>query len=155
MNKLCPSCEKLLEYKCFSKHSKKKDGLQVYCKKCMKDKNAFYYKNGYNKKQNEHNRKNRDKIKKLIQKVKSDNPCPCGESDFTCLDFHHLFDNKEKAISAMMSNTFGLSNVIDEIEKCCVLCSNCHRKLHGGSDLPFDIGILKCLKVRPIIDLKS
>lgn len=148
MKKLCPKCKELFEHECFSKHSKRKDGLQVHCKKCMRDKNALHYKNGYKTKQNECNRKNRGKIRKLIHQVKTDNPCPCGESALVCLDFHHLTNDKDVLVSTMLANTFGIHRVIDEIEKCCVLCSNCHRKLHGGFKLSFDPKVLKCLKLK-------
>jgi hypothetical protein len=48
----------------------------------------------------------------------------CGVNDFRVLDFHHLRD-KEGSISS--GRFWGLGRILKEIEKCSVLCSNCHR----------------------------
>lgn len=49
-------------------------------------------------------------------------------NDIACLDFHHLKD-KEFNISNEIRN-LSIENLKKEINKCVVLCSNCHRKLH-------------------------
>lgn len=56
----------------------------------------------------------------------------CGESNSTCLDFHHR-NPQEKAICIGSSITSGYSieRIKKEILKCDVLCANCHRKLHA------------------------
>ena len=53
----------------------------------------------------------------------------CSESDYICLDFHHIGD-KENDVSRMVSNGCSIKNIENEINKCIVLCSNCHRKEH-------------------------
>ena len=53
----------------------------------------------------------------------------CKESDIATLDFHHDDEStKEYSISNM--NSCSRKKVIQEISKCTILCSNCHRKLH-------------------------
>lgn len=52
----------------------------------------------------------------------------CGEKDVACLDFHHLRD-KEFNIANEIKN-LSIDNLKKEIDKCIVLCANCHRKLH-------------------------
>src|SRR4029077_8835136 len=52
----------------------------------------------------------------------------CGESDEVCLDFHHIC-NKLFDI-ALQYRSKGIDQVNKEIDKCVVLCSNCHRKFH-------------------------
>ncbi len=32
-----------------------------------------------------------------------------------------------------MTRSTGLFNILEEVEKCVVLCSNCHRKMHAES----------------------
>jgi hypothetical protein len=55
----------------------------------------------------------------------------CGENHPATLDFHHRNPKyKEGNLAAVMSHNLSLENIIAEIEKCDVLCSNCHRKLH-------------------------
>lgn len=55
----------------------------------------------------------------------------CGESHPATLDFHHT-DPTEKESSIAKAVRYGWSKhrIMKEIEKCIVLCSNCHRKLH-------------------------
>jgi hypothetical protein len=56
----------------------------------------------------------------------------CPEKTGVCLDFHHINPNlKEDRISQLIVQN-GRKKTFDEIEKCIVICSNCHRKLHAG-----------------------
>ena len=57
----------------------------------------------------------------------------CGESEPCCLDFHHR-DPAEKtgSVALMCRSGHSLDRIFAEIEKCAVLCANCHRKLHAG-----------------------
>lgn len=55
----------------------------------------------------------------------------CGETHPGVLDFHHRNpDEKELTIGHAVVSEVALSRVKKEIEKCDVLCSNCHRKHH-------------------------
>jgi hypothetical protein len=57
----------------------------------------------------------------------------CKESHFSCLDYHHTHDNKIDSISKMTKTSkYSLDDVKKEINKCIVICTNCHRKLHNG-----------------------
>lgn len=54
------------------------------------------------------------------------NPSPCGETNPVKLTFDHLHD-KINTISDMATrNVSSLKNLKLEIDKCQVLCSNCH-----------------------------
>lgn len=57
----------------------------------------------------------------------------CGEKERVCLDFHHL-DPKTKlsSVSKLLNDHRSRKRILEEVQKCTVLCSNCHRKLHGG-----------------------
>ena len=51
----------------------------------------------------------------------------------SALQFHHVFgDEKKEMISRMMSQKTSASDFAKEIDKCCLLCSNCHDAYHGG-----------------------
>lgn len=54
----------------------------------------------------------------------------CGESDKACLDFHHLGD-KTRSISQLIHRGCATAALQIEIDKCEVLCANCHQKQHG------------------------
>ena len=54
----------------------------------------------------------------------------CGESDNACLDWHHVDPSqKEHEVSFLLCNR-SREAILEEIDKCICLCSNCHRKLH-------------------------
>lgn len=60
----------------------------------------------------------------------------CGESHPATLDFHHRdASQKVSSIRTMITNGYSRERVLAEIEKCDVLCSNCHRKIHWGRGL--------------------
>ena len=63
--------------------------------------------------------------------MKSEKGClACKENDPCCLDFHHLED-KNFSIGYAIAERFKWEKIENEIKKCVVLCSNCHRKLHA------------------------
>ena len=74
----------------------------------------------------------RKEIKAFINDYKSDLKCErCPEDHIGCLEFHHE-DPKEKeiCISEIYRTGWGQERILEEIEKCIVVCANCHRKLH-------------------------
>jgi 5-methylcytosine-specific restriction endonuclease McrA len=110
---------------------KVKQGNKFKCKSCNKEYQQKWYQE--NKKlQSQKVSINRNKNKKLnrdyIFEFLKNNPCKmCGESDILVLEFDHLH-NKKYNISEMLANGNCLEAVKKEIEKCQVLCANCHRR---------------------------
>lgn len=76
----------------------------------------------------------RQKLKAWFREYTKDFSClKCGESDNSCLDFHHLDpDVKEEPVSHLLRSNRSTKVIIAEINKCIVLCANCHRKFHAG-----------------------
>ncbi|MAH42153.1 hypothetical protein CL614_00255 [archaeon] len=59
----------------------------------------------------------------------------CGENHPACLDYHHIdTKNKKFEIGELAWGRYSKKVVLEELEKCKVLCSNCHRKLHWGDN---------------------
>jgi len=57
----------------------------------------------------------------------AEHPCiDCGETDPVVLEFDHLRD-KSFAIGAKLAQ-FAWQTILDEIQKCEVVCANCHRR---------------------------
>jgi hypothetical protein len=83
----------------------------------------------------ERNTYQRNKLKKIslwLMEYKSHLKCElCPESHPATLDFHHK-NPKEKDvnIARLVSDRKSIDYIKSEIDKCRVLCSNCHRKLH-------------------------
>jgi hypothetical protein len=76
----------------------------------------------------------RAKIKKILQtkmlEYLHDKSCQfCGENDPRVLDFDHI-DPKQKSIGIARAITNGIDwdRILKEIQKCRILCANCHRK---------------------------
>lgn len=67
-----------------------------------------------------------------LKEYKSTLSCEtCGEDHPACLDFHHRDPNeKEIPMAKAVASGWGRERILKEIEKCAILCSNCHRKLH-------------------------
>jgi hypothetical protein len=63
----------------------------------------------------------------LLLEYFADHPCTdCGESDPVVLEFDHLRD-KSFSIGAKLA-TYAWDDILEEIEKCDVVCANCHRR---------------------------
>jgi hypothetical protein len=71
-------------------------------------------------------------IRKIFTTVIDKGSCAvCGESNPACLDYHHK-NPEEKLFPICTAYNHSVKEVLAEIEKCEVLCANCHRKLHAG-----------------------
>lgn len=74
----------------------------------------------------------RDKCK--LAKVKLESGCMnCGYDEHpSALEFHHRNPKEKKfTVSKKLSKSMSDSETIAEIEKCVVLCSNCHREIEN------------------------
>jgi transcription elongation factor Elf1 len=71
-------------------------------------------------------------IRDWFSDYKSNLECTkCGESHPACLTFHHTGDEeKTDDVSAMVGRGYAIERIQEEIDKCIVLCANCHNKLH-------------------------
>lgn len=72
-------------------------------------------------------------IAEWLRQYKTGSGCvACGETHPACLDFHHIDGkaDKEDNISTLQLRGWSKERLLTEIEKCVVMCSNCHRKLH-------------------------
>ena len=114
--KVCTKCGKELSIEEFNWRSKAAGTRRSECKYC----HSTYMKAQYQKK------------KDIVQQMKSEQSCAkCGETRGYTLDYHHLDPSiKEESIARMTSNNYRLDAVMEEIKKCVVLCSNCHREFH-------------------------
>jgi hypothetical protein len=69
---------------------------------------------------------------KFVEKIKQ-KPCSRCKKKFppVCMDLHHIDPSTKKdTISYLMKSTQNINLLIEEVKKCQLLCSNCHRILH-------------------------
>ena len=75
----------------------------------------------------------RNMLRKKITEYKLLHPCKCGEGHPACLDFHHVRGKKSFHISTAYNNGYAWERIILEIQKCEVICRNCHAKHHWSN----------------------
>lgn len=136
----CSKCEKETEDRAFSTYRDRK-GIKRragVCKACR----GQYALDNFEKLQKwrkEYNIANRSKSAERSARVRAENkayidsvkanPCmDCGKSfPPVCMDFDHVNGDKIQSISSMCSSCYKLDLIKEEIAKCELVCSNCHR----------------------------
>lgn len=108
------------------------------CKDCrgLNVKKKFSYYQKWRRAYNKRNRTvkalrdaaRRSACKTYVDKIKAKTPCAdCGERfPAICMDFDHL-KGKNKSVSGLVSGAYRLELIKEEIAKCEIVCSNCHR----------------------------
>lgn len=128
-NRIMKKCNQCGDQKPFSEFNKKGNGYQHNCRKCQRE----WYKNYYTNSPTEKERlfaKNKElKIfnRKMVQELK-EIPCmDCGVSyPYYVMDFDHRDPNTKNREVALML-TWSTATLLQEIEKCDIVCANCHR----------------------------
>ena len=129
--KICSKCGRELPLDNFSWKYKEKNIRQSRCKDCQSKIDREYYLSNLNRRQSIRERAKRDKAicRNYIKEYKENHCCEkCGENRYYLLDFHHIDNNKEKNLSQVQ--TWGIKRIQKEINKCAILCANCHRDFH-------------------------
>lgn len=113
------------------------------CSKChiLKPVNEFYIRNtkhsfklGLCKKcKNQNDSDKRKQFKQSCVEYKGGKCFICSYNKFPgALDFHHLDPlKKDFAIGTYRAQIFTIK-IKNELDKCILLCANCHREFHGG-----------------------
>jgi len=110
--------EKIKEYKIkYKKNNREK--IREYERRRYKKRGYLNYHKGYYQR------------RKYIQDYKLSKGCViCGYNKCAeALDFHHPNNNRIFKVSNVHNKKF--EKIKKEIDKCIVLCSNCHRELHA------------------------
>ena len=73
------------------------------------------------------------KIKQKIVELMGGECSLCGyKKCITALEFHHKNKGKDFNIGELIKNS-SEQNVLKEVQRCILVCANCHRELHHGS----------------------
>ena len=131
----CDHCKEVKDIEEFNWKYKALGIRHSTCRECMKWFVRRYFKGSAH---DEHlkNVKERKKAARVVAReyvwdYLATHPCiQCGESDPRVLEFHHRKDEqKEKDIARMVGDGLSTARIQAEIDKCDVLCGNCHKKL--------------------------
>ena len=118
----CPDCKRNRSLTFFSSSASTKytDNPIYTRRRCVDCHNKYISKNKY-------------ATKKRLNAYKKEKKCVrCGFNDPRALHFHHLDPkNKKKAISNLVSMNYNWETILKEVEKCEVLCANCHAITHS------------------------
>ena len=78
-------------------------------------------------------RNRRRKLKEMAIEYKGGCCQECGyDKAKTALEFHHLDPNKKDFGIAAKGHTRSWEKIKIELDKCIMVCSNCHREIHEG-----------------------
>jgi hypothetical protein len=129
--KECTKCKLDKPVEAFSWRNKGKEKRHPTCKECHKRIwDHPRYQNNKTKWREKANRR-RDAIKAVVAKYLEDKSCiDCGFHHPAALEFDHVRGKKLAAVSVLVAHACGLKKIMDEIAKCEVRCSNCHRIRH-------------------------
>lgn len=128
--KTCCKCQLSLPLDSFKMNKSKSDGLQSQCIACQQAYRKAHYE-ANKPKYKAKARARREEFLSWWRGFKSHLTCStCGEDHPAVLDFHHPDPSeKEGNVAALVANE-NKQKLLEEVAKCIVLCSNCHRKLH-------------------------
>lgn len=128
---ICNECSQDKDESELCKNKSKECGYNPICKVCQRKKSKAHY--AANRTYYIQKAKIRcNDLRQWINEYKSSLKCEiCGECHPACIDFHHKDSSKKDfEISKAVAKGFTKERVLEEIEKCQILCANCHRKLH-------------------------
>ena len=115
MNRKCKDCGNVLPIKEFASAGTI-NGVDYFRHKCV---------SCYSKSKSARKVVIRDQYYQLKKTLKCIN---CGNNDFRVLEFDHLDPNqKDFSVGEGLKLGYSFDRILNEIEKCQVLCANCHR----------------------------
>lgn len=134
--KVCRICQQPKPNEEYNRNSESKDGLHLYCRACTRlRQNSDYKKRTLEQRIAANTRKKKYQIELrewIAAEVKKDGCCICGEPDPVCLDFHHVVQEEKTDWVYRLISLNSRRKLEVELQKCAVVCSNCHRKIHAG-----------------------
>ncbi len=132
--KTCTHCNTEQPTENFSWKDKANGRRSAICKSCHSIKRKRYY---LDNRKTERSRivARKAEIKEWYREYKSTLSCVrCGQDHPATLQFHHPdSDDKEFEVSRAVTDGHSIESILSEINKCEVLCANCHSIEHWDS----------------------
>lgn len=123
--KICSKCD---EEKLLTEFTR--NGDHRWCKSCVRGYDNIRHKEIAVKRRAQKNAR-QEHIKEWYRDYKSSVYCNrCGVDHPAVIEFHHTAGDKIDCVSNMVVRGFAIKRILEEIQKCEVLCSNCHKYEH-------------------------
>jgi hypothetical protein len=124
--KQCPECQSALNRKRYSSDPKYQEKAASYYTKLSPEKKAAHW-NVFK----ERSQKKYREDKAVVDGYLMGHSCvKCGESNIRVLDFHHRDKGGKIFTVASEIGKRPIEEIFSEVEKCDVLCANCHKATH-------------------------
>jgi len=116
-NKVCPCCKTLKSYNQYYFQSGKYPRQGSWCKECMNKQVTLRQR----------------KYKQQALDYKGSKCQICGYNTYQgALEFHHIDPNQKDFEMSKFSRNSLTNEAKIELDKCVLLCANCHREVHAG-----------------------
>lgn len=123
MNLVCETCNKSFEY-----HRHRKN-----CLECTPKRRSAKDSDERRKRNSEKVKKRRNKLKDLSIEYKGGKCMICGYSKCKgALEFHHLDPSEKDFGISSNGNIRSWEAIKHELDKCIMVCANCHREIHAN-----------------------
>jgi hypothetical protein len=127
----CRGCQKVKPLSDFNKNKTCSKGRTRTCKECASSKRSSWYNANRRRRQEAANKRNQER-KRLVVEHFGDKCADCGVTYPQCVyEFHHL-DPNEKDVNPSKALGWSEDRMWRELDKCIMLCSNCHKIRHFG-----------------------
>jgi len=126
-------CKDFLSVLEFSYKVRERGLLQSYCKACQSRRSQQHYQlnaAAYKRRVAGNNIRLRINTRRRLREYLSLQRCvDCGLQDIATLEFDHRQSSQKTAdISFMVQRAFAWRTIMQELDKCDVVCANCHRR---------------------------
>ncbi len=131
--KRCTGCGEVKSFELFSFAKRTENRLHSRCKVCMTTAWKVWYAVPENRARHiKHNGGTSkvliDRNRRFITEYLERQPCvDCGTIDIRVLEFDHVRGDKAATISELWTGGHSIARIQSEIDKCEVVCANCHR----------------------------
>ena len=130
--KICTKCKQELPIENFRWKNKTEGRRHSQCRDCQKAQEKIHYRESLERRQNvlATAQSQKDRNISIVEQYKQLGCQKCGERRQYVLDCHHLQESSKFDNISKMVKSAGMEQLKKELNKCVVLCSNCHREFH-------------------------
>ena len=130
--KVCSKCKKELPLENFRWKNQSQGKKHSQCKQCQSQSDKKHYQESKERREAVRERADIQKDTNLeyVNLKKQQGCMKCGENRIWVLDFHHKNPQDKFSEIAHMIKSSSIKKLAEEIEKCVLLCANCHRDFH-------------------------